>query len=387
LDGRDIQLAHQLAQVASFPEQALADASQVSLREAGRVVERAATVEQLPALAPALAAGTIGAGHVDVFTKALRRLEPHQRSRLLAKGDRLVSDAAGSTPDEFDREVTAVVRGLQADDGMNRLERQRRATRLRTWVDRDGMWRLSGCYDPETGLRLHGRLAATVDTLFAERVPPCCPSDPIEKQDFLRAQALTALTDGRGAGAGRAEIVIVVDTTQVHADGEPVVDWGLPVELPWTVLHDLYPTAHIDPVIVCHGAVIHARGNLNLGRTTRLANRPQRRALRALYPTCAMPGCHVRFGDCHIHHVVFWEDGGRTDLDQLLPLCWLHHHCVHRLGWRLTLTPDRTLTITYPDGTTTITGPPRRQPTRPQPRPTAPSTDAPAPEPLTLLRT
>ena len=41
------------------------------------------------------------------------------------------------------------------------------------------------------------------------------------------------------------------------------------------------------------------------------------------------------------------------------PLCDRHHHFVHEGGWRLHLAPDRTLTVTLPDGRTTIHGPPR----------------------------
>ncbi len=48
LDGRDVQLASQLAQVASFPEQAIADAARTSLRDAGRVLERARTAQTMP---------------------------------------------------------------------------------------------------------------------------------------------------------------------------------------------------------------------------------------------------------------------------------------------------------------------------------------------------
>jgi hypothetical protein len=33
------------------------------------------------------------------------------------------------------------------------------------------------------------------------------------------------------------------------------------------------------------------------------------------------------------------------------PLCSSHHHLVHEGGWTLTLTPDRTITLTRPDGT------------------------------------
>jgi hypothetical protein len=43
-----------------------------------------------------------------------------------------------------------------------------------------------------------------------------------------------------------------------------------------------------------------------------------------------------------------------------LPTCSRHHHAIHDCGWHLKLTPDRTLTITYPDGTSETTRPPMR---------------------------
>ncbi len=53
-----------------------------------------------------------------------------------------------------------------------------------------------------------------------------------------------------------------------------------------------------------------------------------------------------------MHHVVPWEHGGPTDLDNLLPLCEReHHHLVHEGHWTLTLDHDRTVTIHRPDGT------------------------------------
>ena len=108
------------------------------------------------------------------------------------------------------------------------------------------------------------------------------------------------------------------------------------------------------------GVVLHAPGCLDLGRTTRVANRAQRRALRALYRTCAIPGCDTRYDLCQLHHIIWWEHGGRTDLANLLPLCVRHHHAVHDNGWHLVLAADRSLTVTYPDGTTETAGPPRR---------------------------
>jgi hypothetical protein len=160
---------------------------------------------------------------------------------------------------------------------------------------------------------------------------------------------------------GRPEVVVVLDAraqTVEANNGKPVVDWGIPVELPQRTFEELFQRADIHPVITMNGVVLYAPGELNLGRATRLASRAQRRALRAIYATCGVHGCAVKFDNCQPHHVTFWENGGPTDLANLVPLCSRHHHLVHEGGWRLGIGPDRTLTITLPDGSIQTTGPP-----------------------------
>jgi hypothetical protein len=89
---------------------------------------------------------------------------------------------------------------------------------------------------------------------------------------------------------------------------------------------------------------------------TRLANRQQRRALSAMYSTCAHPHCSVPFSQCRIHHIEFFERGGKTVLANMLPLCERHHHQVHEGGWTLAMTDDRVTTWARPDGTVWWTG-------------------------------
>jgi hypothetical protein len=55
---------------------------------------------------------------------------------------------------------------------------------------------------------------------------------------------------------------------------------------------------------------------------------------------------------------VAWEHGGSTDLSNLLPVCSRHHHAIHDHRWTWSLDAARTLTITRPENTTTITAPP-----------------------------
>jgi hypothetical protein len=175
----------------------------------------------------------------------------------------------------------------------------------------------------------------------------------------LRALALVALLNGAQGGAGRAELVAVIDTSASH-DG-PVVDWGIPVEVPARVLAEWFDTADPHAVIVRNGVVLYAPGALNLGRTTRVASKAQRRALRALYSCCGIPGCAVRYDRCKVHHLVWWRNGGSTDLENLLPLCVHHHEKVHRHGWVITIDSNRQLTLKTPDGAIRTTGPPKRK--------------------------
>ena len=361
LDSVEVAGARRLAELAAvspsmFPERVLADAGRVSLNEASKGFERAKTTTAIPQLGVVLAAGATSAGHVDVVTRALRPLTVEQRARLAERGEVLGLAAGQLSPDEFARVVRGEVRRVCADDGIDRLQRQRRATSLRTWVDREsGMWCLHGEFDPETGLILDGRLRAMVETLFHDTTPDTCPSDPLLKQQHLRALALVALSEGRG-GRGRTEINVLIDAATL-LDGEhdrSVIDLGLAVDLPIETIRRMACCAEVIVPIICAADGV----SLYLGRETRVANRAQRRALRAMYRGCAIPGCSAAWEQVDIHHVIWFRHGGRTDIDCLLPLCFKHHHLAHEGGWKLALNANRYLTITYPDGQIMTTGPP-----------------------------
>jgi predicted restriction endonuclease len=77
-----------------------------------------------------------------------------------------------------------------------------------------------------------------------------------------------------------------------------------------------------------------------------------------MYRRCAIPGCAVTYDRCRLHHIIWWRHGGRTDLQNLLPVCSKHHAAIHRDGWVIALGPNRELTVTLPDGTVHNTGPP-----------------------------
>ncbi len=359
LDAQHAGLVAQLASVSSFPEAAIAEVDRCSVASASKTRERSETLAATPNLADALGDGVITAGHVDEVTRCAKMLGSGRRNELLARSDQLVAVAAAGTIGEFRRRLALEVRRLQVDDGMDRLARQRRDCRLSTWVDAEGMWNLRGRFDPVTGVRLDAKLRTTVEALFAQAVPAECPADPIEKQRFLAAHAVAALVDATAgvARSARSEFVVVIDADATDQRG-PVAEWPIPVEIPARVLADLAGDGDVHAVVVRNGVVLHAPGELNLGRTTRLANRAQRRALRGLYRVCAIPGCSVGYDHCKLHHVIWWRHGGHTDLSNLVPVCSVHHGKIHHDGWIIELGAHREVTLRLPDGTIRTTGPP-----------------------------
>jgi hypothetical protein len=363
LDSVEVCAARRLAELAvacpsMFPEQVAAEAGRVSLSEASKGFDRAGTVAAMPEMGEVLAEGRVSGAHVDVVTRALRQLPPDRRDRLAERGEVLALAATLLPRDEFARTVRNEVRRIHTDDGIDRLHQQRHNTALRTWVDRDsGMWCLRGEFDPETGAILEHRLRTTIETLFHDQQPDTCPTDPLAKQHHLRALALVALTTGAGGkrSAGRIDMSILIDAdTLLHGERPgSIIDCGVAVELPVETLRRWACMAEITPIITAADGI-----SLYMARDSRVANREQRRALRAMYRCCAIPGCRVGFDHCDIHHILWYRNLGRTDIDNLIPICNKHHHLAHEGGWKLHLDPRRNLTITHPDGTIMTTGPP-----------------------------
>lgn len=72
-----------------------------------------------------------------------------------------------------------------------------------------------------------------------------------------------------------------------------------------------------------------ASAPLDLGRSARLFTLAQRLALSVRYQTCAVAGCERPFAWSEVHHLRPWEKGGRTNLDDGVPLCGPHHRWTH----------------------------------------------------------
>ena len=343
----------------------IANATRGSRGEAARAAKRAKTLGAAPELEVALGDGDVSVGHVDVLERAMNGLDAAQQALLAGQHTRLAAIATRCTPEHFARVLRRELERLDPTIGEHRLLKQQRNSGVRYWVDPDtGMWCLRGEFDPATGLQLQGVIENKVEGLFHTGMPDGCPTGH-RQQDHLRGLALAALLTNTSDSSGephhiddvdnRFEVTVIIDldTLRNGLHEHTIIDTGTNAELPIESYRRLACMAAIIPVVLNSAGVI-----VDLGRTVRLATRGQRRALHAMYTTCAIPGCAVRSKHCEPHHIHYWQHGGATDLHNLVPLCSRHHHNAHEGGWQLHLDKQRQLTITYPNSTTQTTGPP-----------------------------
>lgn len=330
-----------------------ARAGGVSAAEGRRRDRRAEAIESAPCFGEALADGAIGAEHVDALANATTKLDDEIKSAVLDCVDDLLTDATCMSPEQFARSCRDLTRRLERDQGVERNRRQRRDTFLSRRLDAaSGMIEGRFAFHPELAEEIFGPIDREVAALIAEGAARG-DADHVNRtvdRTRLAAEALGRLVVGGHQQIRPAETEILVIVDAVTAESGEVTEstvcetsGGAP--LPPPSVQRLMCNGRVVPIVV------DQNGNpFEMGRTIRHANRPLRRALRAMYRCCAFDGCDVTFERCEMHHVRPWELGGSTDLANLLPLCSRHHHVVHDGGWRLELANDRTLTITQPDG-------------------------------------
>jgi Domain of unknown function (DUF222) len=368
LDALRLMLNDRLKQLASaspaiMPEQVIVTATSASRPEARRDMQRVRLLDEFPRMKDAVLSGAVPAQHVDVVARAVKHVAPEVRTLVLADEARLVNVARHSTPENFSRAVHQAVLRAENAAGGDPTQRQRLRTWFRHWVDTDsGMVRVHGEFDPESGLRLVGRLEQAVRRMFNAAESADAGTTAVDKPSHLNALALVALVcterEGNVVSLGgthtRSEVSVVIDLETLrrglHADTRLTTGTG--IDLPVETVRRMACEARIIPVVMSSKGVV-----LDMGRATRLAGPQQRKALEAMHPTCAVPRCNVGVSYCEPHHIDYWTNGGHTDMSNLVPLCAEHHRCVHEGGWRLRLDPaTRAVTFTAPG-----TAPPGRR--------------------------
>lgn len=334
--------------------------SGVSSREAGKRRSRASTLDRADGFADALATGAVTGEHVDRLAAVATTLDESVRDSLFGHSAELLSEATSSDPARFGRHVRDLATRLARQAGISRDRQQRSRTRLTWSIDGDGMYDVRAHLHPELGARLIGALDAEVAARIAAgeaRGEPDFVNRTVDRSR-LAAEALVDFVAARHQSIRplAADITLLVNAADLTA--ETVHGAAVPVETVRTLLC----SGRSTPVVIGSNGVV-----LDVGRARRTPTPGQRRALRAMYRTCAAAGCDTLFNRCELHHITPWEHGGVTDLDNLVPVCSRHHHLVHSLDWTLQLDDDRTLTVTDAHGRTVMV----TTPDQPRPGPAA----------------
>ncbi len=252
--------------------------------------------------------------------------------------DEALLKAAESKPaDVFAGDAKRAELKASRDRGEAELKRQRKARKASLGTDRDsGMGILHAELDPIS----HGLLAQAVQThadrLWRQdskagntkaRTGPQRMADALLETitglDALTHKPLPATSSG-GKGSGRPQLIITADIGLIdgqNPDGACEIIGTGPV--PPAILETLSPDTQVA------GMIFDGDGRaLWLGTNTRTPNAAQRLAIAVRDKGCVRCGAPMHLAD--IHHIVEWENGGPTDIDNLQALCGpchrQHHH-------------------------------------------------------------
>ena len=324
----------------------LCDSAGKSRSQARRSLAVAETLDEMPELRSAVDAGEVSLTNAESLARAAQKTAPEavdETASLLAKAKEL-------PPDRFAREVDTWTQSQQADHGHGDYLRQRQQRYLRIRKESDSV-RLDGRFDLEFGTRLAARIQRTAEGLRrqddqaaragGEAGSGVGDGEGRRTWDQLQADALDQLTsgasgsgDGNGSGSAgsrpKAEVIVVADIGVLTGD-DPAGCCEIPGTgpVPPEVLERIACDAELT------GILFHKGKPLYHGATVRTATKDQWRALIARDGGCIGCGAEPRW--CQAHHVVPYAQSRRTDIDNLVLVCWRCHHNIHDHNWRVTL--------------------------------------------------
>ncbi|WP_102157635.1 HNH endonuclease signature motif containing protein [Zhihengliuella halotolerans] len=329
---------------------------------------------------------------VENFDQQVIEAELECRDRRRDLCDSLLEKAPGRTPSSIRRTGTRLLNRVLDTSASQRYAAERRNRNIRITPGENGMCHLHAYIPSLAGEAIERRLAElatlhtdpAIDRAIADRYPDDEPEAPVDERtrSQVRADAFVELLLAGPRGSGleniAPEVAITIPATvfpglaglapqpgiQRSAAAQPAPE-PVPGERfddgPQLPVGAVAPEAEVlgafDPADL--GAVLP-----NSTTWTRLVTDPwtgamvaldtdqyrptaaMKRALALRDRTCRVPGCGRRATACEPDHVIEWQDGGTTSLNNLVSVC---KRC-HRLkSWgllRLTLTSDGTVQAT-----------------------------------------
>lgn len=307
-------------------------------RRTARLAESLAT--RWSQLGRALADGSVNLEQVDVMARALDALpgDVPVATRELAE-THLVEQAAHFGPRELRslgrRILDVVAPELGEDHERRQLEaeeqRARRTTSLVTHRRGDGTTLVRMALPDASADRLLTYLHAFTSPRrdSGEKTPESGQGDR-RPHDVRLGQAFCSLLEAVDPkrlplhGGDATTLVVTIDLATL-TDGLGVASFGSEGRISAGEARRLACHANILPMVLGGRSEV-----LDLGRSARLYNRPQRLAMAVRDRQCRAEGCDIPAAWCEAHHARSpWVRGGATDLDDGELLCSWHHHRAH----------------------------------------------------------
>ncbi|MEO6116736.1 MAG: DUF222 domain-containing protein, partial [Pseudolysinimonas sp.] len=299
-------------------------------------------------VAAALSSGDLG---VDAAAAIIRHLTEASRTaspETLRQAEALLVSQAATLPAELVARLAQRTCATLDPDGVEpRENEQRRQRRFHLGREVDGMTPFSGLADPVN--------AGLLRAALSERTAPSRQPRFVDPDDLDASDDNLAPLDGRTREQRAFDIVFGLLTAGVRADNDAVGSLhGTATVNVVVTARDLVAgtgAAWIDDIlspvatsttreIACDGGIrLQLQGDkgeiLWEGARQRYFTPAQRRSMAVRDGGCLGPNCTAPPSWCHAHHVVEWEHGGPTDVDNGVLLCSFHHHQLHSGGFQL----------------------------------------------------
>ena len=285
------------------------------LMDAERLAKASETAE-------ALQAGEIPADHAKLIARAASEGSVDETA--------LVEAAKTEDFGQFTRTVRDHQSEQASDGGRSLRDRQ---LQKRTFGIRksphDGMYDLYGRFDPEAGNRIEAALAAQERRIRAQQDGAAETTFGQRMADALEHLVCAEPENRRPQGA---KLILTADWDQIN---QQMADARLLDGTTLTKAEALRLACDADLLPSVFDTKFQT---LDVGRKIRSATDAQRAALIIRDKHCI--GCGKSAVWCEAHHIISWQQGGPTELDNLVLVCTACHHDIHDRNWAVTKCTD-----------------------------------------------
>jgi len=306
----------------------------VPTHEAGDLICVGEQMEVIDDSVDAMVAGEIGFAHLIEIARAADALRMSRTSRGFDEHKLLERAKAEDSITSFKSYCLKYCHAMDPEGYAKEELDEHEARKLEITGTGQGMVFVKGMLDPEGGAALRTAL---------EPLARKAGKDDERSRDQRVADALVGLAR-RALDSGELPVrdghrphlqVTAPLETLMGLAGAPAADMEFSLPISAKKVERIACDCSITRILLGSDSAI-----IDVGRAKRTVHPSLLRALKARDRRCAWPGCDHAPSFTNAHHLIHWIRGGLTVLDNLVLLCYRHHHMAHEGGWQLVKADD-----------------------------------------------